>query len=554
MKFIDEVSAEKLRGGFYTPPALVDACYGRLEKLLGGGRPVHILEPSAGDGAFLRCSPGAPLSSRFHDPRFTCVEVIREEAEKCRLELRNAKVRGAVVNDSFFSWAEGQGPRFDALVGNPPFVRYQFISEMVRANANSLLAKAGQEIAGVSNLWIPFALGSLELLRNQGAFALVLPCELLSIMSAGLVRSELVRHFACLQIDMYPRGDFRGILQDVIVVSGIRDLNAKSERPVKFREHSSRGIEEWTHTVRGSTDSWTRYLLTARELAAFHVARGLPEMHALGTVATIGVSVVTGANDFFTVDDGIVSAYDLERWARPLLGRTSESPGIVFTTEDHKTARSLGKKAWMLDFSAEAPDPMEFSKPRQYLQRGEKVGLPTRFKCRVREPWYRVPGVRHGYFMLSKRSHQFHRLILNRAKAYTTDTIYRGRMRPLFAAWKESLVAGFHNSLTILSSELEGRAYGGGVLELVPSEIARLTVPLSQIHDHLEDLDRVCRRTGGQLDAGDTLISATDDLLCRAVPKLKPLLHDLVAARMRLRNRRLHGGTPTGPTWVSRSG
>jgi hypothetical protein len=31
-------------------------------------------------------------------------------------------------------------------------------------------------------------------------------------------------------------------------------------------------------------------------------------------------------------------------------------------------------------------------------------------------------------------------------------------------------------------------------------------------------------------------------------------LHDLVAARMRLRNRRLHGGTPTGPTWVSRSG
>ena len=34
------------------------------------------------------------------------------------------------------------------------------------------------------------------------------------------------------------------------------------------------------------------------------------------------------------------------------------------------------------------------------------------------------------------------------------------------------------NSLTFLYAELLGRHYGGGVLELVPSEIARLRVPL----------------------------------------------------------------------------
>jgi hypothetical protein len=39
-------------------------------------------------------------------------------------------------------------------------------------------------------------------------------------------------------------------------------------------------------------------------------------------------------------------------------------------------------------------------------------------------------------------------------------------------------VFGFVNSLTCLTAEMEGRHYGGGVLELVPSEIERLLVPV----------------------------------------------------------------------------
>ena len=67
------------------------------------------------------------------------------------------------------------------------------------------------------------------------------------------------------------------------------------------------------------------------------------------------------------------------------------------------------------------------------------------------------------------------RLILNRLSAYTTDTAYR--ITPSAGIDAETLVACFLNSVTALSAELEGRFYGGGVLELVPSEIERLIVP-----------------------------------------------------------------------------
>jgi hypothetical protein len=93
---------------------------------------------------------------------------------------------------------------------------------------------------------------------------------------------------------------------------------------------------------------------------------------------------------------------------------------------------------------------------------------------------------------LLKRSHDLPRLILNRAGAYTTDTAYR--IRVLEGTSAEKLVGCFINGLTALSAELEGRHYGGGVLELVPSEIEKLVLPMpSKAKVNLKQLDKKIR-------------------------------------------------------------
>jgi hypothetical protein len=76
-----------------------------------------------------------------------------------------------------------------------------------------------------------------------------------------------------------------------------------------------------------------------------------------------------------------------------------------------------------------------------------------------------------------KRSHDFPRLVFNKVQAYTTDTTYRVRLKKFNEA---TMVGSFVNSLTALSAEVEGRHYGGGVLELVPSEIRKLLVPIQK--------------------------------------------------------------------------
>ena len=172
---------------------------------------------------------------------------------------------------------------------------------------------------------------------------------------------------------------------------------------------------------------------------------------------------------------------------------------------------------------------------------GEAQGLPQRYKCRIRSPWYRVPQIQHGSLMMAKRSHQHHRLILNQPRVVTTDTIYRGEMKPAFQGREHELVSGFHNSVTLLSAEIEGRSYGGGVLELVPSEISRLTVPLAGTGERLAEMDAVSRGSGGQRDAQDTLVEATDVLLCRSVAGYCEVADIVISARQKLRKRRFLG-------------
>jgi hypothetical protein len=135
-------------------------------------------------------------------------------------------------------------------------------------------------------------------------------------------------------------------------------------------------------------------------------------------------------------------------------------------------------------------------------------------------------------------------MILNETEAVTTDTIYRGRiLRP--DVDRRSLVAGFHNSGTLLSAELEGRNFGGGVLELVPSEVSRLRVPLTEtMGGELERLDRISRDASARGSGGGEAIRHETDLLLQKaqIGVTQTLLDTLADARNLLMTRRLDRG------------
>ena len=191
----------------------------------------------------------------------------------------------------------------------------------------------------------------------------------------------------------------------------------------------------------------------------------------------------------------------------------------------------------MLSFTADRPSPEKSRLPQRYIQEGLDRNIDQRFKCRVRSPWYRVPVVPAGSLLLSKRSNFYPRVISNQAGVVTTDTIYRGQLLDGSPISPDDFTSTFHNSLTMLSAEIEGRSFGGGVLELVPSEISALQVPVVPgTGDELERLDNLARTSTDP----DALIEATDQMLARRIPALdESTMRVLRDAHQVLMNRRI---------------
>jgi adenine-specific DNA-methyltransferase len=538
LKTANQLSADKLRGGFYSPPRLVRACLDRVAALTGDRQSLKVLEPSAGDGAFVRGLAHHDLGARVSE--VTAVEVNVEEAAKCSATLGGAPFSGTVIADSILNGARSHLLTYDAAVGNPPFVRFQFLSFEDRQGAVAVANESGLALGGVSNLWIPVLLTALTRLTPGGVFAFIVPAEIFTGMSAGNVRKWLANHVEALQVDLFPTGSFPSVLQEVVVVSGKTFLSLPSNHIPKLRvvEHLTSGTLDWIHGIDEAMPTWTRYLLTPGQLCALEEMASLSEFRRFSDVARLTVSTVTGANEYFSVDDHLLSVNSLETWALPLLPRIRHANGLVFDEQDHKALNQIECRRWLLNFAAELPSPEQNALAHNYLCEGEDQGLHLRYKTRIRSPWYRVPVVRPGTLLLSKRSHRYPRLVLNAAGVVTTDTIYQGGMTPAFIGQEPDLVAGFHNTATLLTAEIEGRSFGGGVLELVPTEIGRLTVPLvSELARSLSYLDTHVRTVGSD---SESLVQKTDELLVRTISGLtSDVLDRLREARTSLLQRRM---------------
>ena len=538
MRTMDEVSADKLRGGFYSPDVLVGMCLDRASALLEGREALRVLEPAAGDGAFLRGLARSDLRTRVG--HVVAIELIDAEAAKARAVLEQNELPGEVVHGNVLEWARADRSDVDVVLANPPYVRFQFISESDKQYARAVSAELGVAGRAVSNLWIPVLLLALSKLRDGGVFSVILPTEFLTGISASAVRNWLLAHATDLTIDLFKPGSFPAVLQEVLVLSGHRRTTAGAgAQDVTFHDHNG-GTHSWTHTVRPGTGTWTAYLLSPAQNAAYREASILTGFRRLGDVARMTVSTVTGANGYFCVDSRTLDEYDLHRWAIPIVQRSRHVPGLRMTNAEHAALSEAGEVAWMLSFSADAPSPADHAGARRYLGKGLAQGIDQRFKCRIRTPWYRVPVVPAGTLLLSKRSNAYPRLQANHAGLVTTDTIYRGQVLPGVEVDTDDLVTTFHNSLTLLSAEIEGRSFGGGVLELVPSEIGSLRVPIVPgAGTELGRLDRVARaRKAG--NSTDAIIEATDALLAERLPGLDDQTLSLIAeARQVLLSRRM---------------
>jgi len=377
---------------------------------------------------------------------------------------------------------------------------------------------------------------------------MVVPEEILHVLHAKSLRKFLLAE--CSRVLILDPADiwFTNTLQGVVLLLAERKERSRKKEAevavvsVESREMLGRSPESYFKRADyrpGSSmnGKWMLALLSWRESLLLRMLENHGHISFFDEVADAGVGIVTGANKFFLVPDATVEEYSLEPWAHPMFGRSEHVRGVVYDLKCHKENRCRGLPTNFIWFKNEKLDDLP-ERVQKYIAMGEAQELHRRYKCRIRTPWYAVPHVYTSSAGMLKRCHHFPRLILNRAKAYTTDTAYRVRARPKGAS-AAKIVFCFVNSLTALTAELEGRHYGGGVLELVPSEIERLLIPIP----------KQPRGTLAELDADVKAGTPPEELLARQDSRiLRPLgikqadCELLRAGWTRLRQRRQRSG------------
>lgn len=121
----------------------------------------------------------------------------------------------------------------------------------------------------------------------------------------------------------------------------------------------------------------------------------------------------------------------------------------------------------------------------KYIEYGIQEGFADGYKCRIREEWQIIPSISLSNAFFSRRNNKYARMILNEANAYTTDTMHRVHIKENVN--KKAFVASYYNSLSFCFVELEGRSFGGGALELMPSEVSNIIVPYTKAAENLFD-------------------------------------------------------------------
>ena len=540
MNFIQHESATKLRGGYYTDIDIARFLTRWVLEIL----PTTILEPSCGDGVFLEAiKEAAPRELKT----VKAFEINEAEARKAGAKARHLPfVETEIRNTDFIEWAFGnlaQPLNAGAVLGNPPFIRYQYLDDAHQLLMQKVFEKFHLPFTKHTNAWVPFILLSVAHLQAGGRAGVVVPSELLHVLHAQSLRGYLAETCSRILIIDPEELWFTGTLQGTVLLllEKSRGLEIKGHgiaiKPVNNRAFLATdpgkifSSAKYTNgkVVKGK---WMRALLTDKERDLVKEVYSHPDVHAFAEIAKVDVGIVTGANKFFLVADEVVSEYRLEPWAHPMFGRSEHARGVIYDLKTHEANRKAGLPANFLWFK-NTPFSSLPTRAQQYIKNGEAAGLHSRYKCRIRTPWYNVPSVFTAPVGMLKRCHDFPRLILNEANALTTDTAYRIEVQPRIKP--EQLVFSFVNSLTALSAELEGRHYGGGVLELVPSEIERLRIPLVKPKaSALEKLD-------GKIRKGTTaaeVLAMQDEVILSELGLTKPDRCSLAAAWKRLRDRR----------------
>ncbi|CAI9417445.1 Modification methylase Eco57IB [Pleomorphomonas sp. T1.2MG-36] len=470
MGYESPIFDQKESGAFFTPIDVAQA----LVRWAVHNPSDRLLDPSCGSGHFLAAHRNS----------------VGIEQNPLSAQTAMTVAPWSLVHEGdFFAWASETQERFECAAGNPPFIRYQSFSGILRNRALKLCAEHGVNFSGLSSSWAPFLVATASLLKQGGRMAFVVPAEIGHAPYAAplleyLVASFSTVHIVAIRSKLFPTlsedcwllyADGHGGVSDRIGISICDRFAPSKERPVPdfFVD-----VVEWRSV-------WGRrlrpYLISAEARRLYSEAAGSQQAKRLGDFAQVGIGYVSGDNEFFHLRPSEVSRLGIsQEFLHPSLRNGRAMPSAKLTPETVENWTKQDQKIFLLRLQRGQQLP---GNVRRYLDSSAGREASRGYKCRNRSPWYVVPDVQVPDYFLSYMSGRAANLVRNLAGVTCTNSVHSVRLHD--RALAKRLLPLWSSPFVKLSCELEGHALGGGMLKLEPREAKRILFPSSEIANSL---------------------------------------------------------------------
>jgi adenine-specific DNA-methyltransferase len=482
---VKRMEERKLRGGYYTPHEITKF----ISEWAITSTKESILEPSCGDGNFIEASiqrlKKIGLDTKKIKNNILGIELMKEEADKTKKRVEALDVNSnCIINSDFFSYIlKNKSKKFDVIIGNPPFIRYQNFPEVHRDLAIKMMRELGFKPNKLTNIWLPFLVISSSLLSKNGKLGMVIPAELFSVKYASETRVYLSKFFERITLVTFNKLVFDGIQQEVVLL--LCEKKVKEEKGIRIVEfHNLDDMLNFdfntinsikVKTIDHSSEKWTKYFLEEEEINLLRRIKQEGHVPICDEIMDVDVGIVTGKNDFFMLNKSDVEKWNLQDYTQKVVGRSNQLKGIIFNNTDFEINSSDNLNTYL--FIPPNVDFKELPKVcKKYILYGEEHNHHIGYKCRIRKRWYITPSLWNAEAYALRQIHHYPKLVLNKVESSSTDTIHR--IRFLFQHEPKYIMLSFLNSLTFAFSEITGRSYGGGVMTFEPTEIEKLPIPI----------------------------------------------------------------------------
>ena len=561
-----ESSRRLALGQWFTPPEVADLALA-LALPAGADRArLRLLDPACGDGVFLARAAAAGVG----------------QAGLCGVELdpaaaqaaRAASPRAAVRCADLFSLAAGEiAPRgFDAVVGNPPYVRQERLAPEQKRRVQERLADdwpdlplaEQRRLVGRADLAAAVVARALRLCRPHGRVALVVSSALLDAGYGEALWRLVERHGRVATIVDAPRERwFRDAAVNAVILvlerlpaapiaSTARAAQVAPAAPAapvapaatvaiaRLRMPTAQAarrlaaggdlvqVAELRRAPAGAPATWAEALRAPG--AWFDLAEAAGDrLVPLGELAEVRRGVTSGANRLFYVSRARAAALALEPALLVPLLRSPREPGGETIAIDPAALATMALLA-----PAGAAALARFPAARRYID--EHAGLAARPTLRARPSWWALSARPARLFLTKAYAARFVQRLAP-APVVADQRLYSLHPRP--GVDLELLAAVLNSTFTALALESLGRAsLGEGALEWTVADAARLPVldprrtaagasraladlarrPTGTVHDERArpDRARLDRAVGGPLAH---LLPAAHDALCASVAR-----------------------------------